>query len=158
MMQGDGREVYIHNRLIDFESVPLTLISPIFARILDDLFMDHENFLSQDFAPARNLANMLSMLYENEALRMEIFWSWLLETLPDIEREDLSHNAPLQPHEEVRARLTTEIINGKCKDEKHDFETDGHVELGDNLLLVVQARPELGKAYSNPHWQMMAYV
>ena len=155
-MQGHRREVYIYNRPIDFESVLLTLISPIFSRVSDDLFT--ENFLSQDFTPARNLANMLSNLYENEAPQKESFWSWLLETLPDIEREEESHDAPLQPHKEVRARLTTAIIKGKRRDKKHYFEIDGHVELGDNLLLVVEANPELGEEPSNLHWQMMAYV
>ena len=159
MMQGGhGREVYIHNRPIDFESVPLALISPIFGRLSDDLFTNHENLLSQDFAPARNLANTLSELEENEASRKESFWAWLLETLPDIEREESSHDTPLRPHEEVRARLTTAIIKGERKDKKCDFKTHGHVELGDNLLLVAEAKPELGEESSDPHWQMMAYV
>jgi hypothetical protein len=39
---GRAREVYIHNGPIDFESVPLTLISPIFGRLSDDLFTNHE--------------------------------------------------------------------------------------------------------------------
>ncbi len=49
-----GREVYIHNRLIDFSSVPLTLISPIFGRLSDDTFSDNK-LRSNDFAPARDL-------------------------------------------------------------------------------------------------------
>ncbi len=162
MMQGGyGRGVYIHNRPIDFESVPLTLISPIFGRLSDDLFTNHEDFLSQDFAPARNLANMLSVPEKNVVLRKEFFWGWLLEMLPDIEREESSHDMPLRPHDEdheVRARLTTTIIKGERRDKKHDIETDGHVELGDNLLLVVEAKSELGEESSNPHWQAMAYV
>jgi hypothetical protein len=136
MTQGGGREIYIQNRPIDFDSVPLTLISPIFGRLSDDLFTKHEDFLSQDFEPARNLANMLSMLEKNEALRKVSFWRWLLELLPGIERQELSHDTSL----------------------KYDFETDGHVELGDNLLLVVEAKSELGEESSNPHWQAMAYV
>jgi hypothetical protein len=67
--------------------------------------MNHENFLSQDFVPARNFANMLSKLEKNEATRKESFLGWLLETLPDIEGEESSHDTPLRPHEEVRARL-----------------------------------------------------
>ena len=63
-----GCEVYIHNRLIDFESVPLTLISPIFGCLSDNLYTDHKKFLLQDFAPARNLANMLSKLENSEML------------------------------------------------------------------------------------------
>ena len=148
---GYGHEVHIRNRPIDFESVPLTLISPIFGRLSDDLFTNHEDFVSQDFAPARNLANMLSVLEKNVALRKESFWGWLLETLPDIEREVSSHDTPLRPYDEVRARLTTAIIKGERRDKKHDFETDGHVELGDNLLLVVEAKSELGEESSNPH-------
>ena len=81
-----------------------------------------------------------------------------VRALPDIEREESSHDAPLRPHEEVRARLTTATIKGKRRDKKHDFETDSHVELGDNLLLVVEAKPELGEEPLNRHWQMMAYV
>jgi hypothetical protein len=159
MMQGGhGREVYIHNRPIDFESVPLTLISPIFGRLSDDLFTNHENLRSQDFAPARHLANMLSMLENDEAPRKESFWAWMLEMLPDIEREESSRDMPSRPHEEVRARLTTAILKGEHRDKKRDFQTDGHVELGDNLLLVVEAKPELGEESSDPHWQMMAYV
>ena len=68
-----GCEVYIHNRLIDFELVPLTLISPIFGCLSDDLYTDHEKFLLQDFAPARNLVNMLSKLENSEMLRKESF-------------------------------------------------------------------------------------
>ena len=88
MTQGGGREIYIQNRPIDFDSVPLTLISPIFGRLSDDLFTNHEDFLSQDFRPARNLANMLSRLEQNEATRKESFLNWLLELLPGIEREE----------------------------------------------------------------------
>ena len=148
----DGREVYIHNRPIDFESVPLTLISPIFGCLSDDLFTDHENFLSQDFAPARDLANMLSRLENSVGLRKELFWTWLLDMLPDIERGVRSHD----PHKEVRARLSTAIIMEHRY--KYDVMIDGHVELGDNLLLVVEVKHELGEVCSNPHWQMMAYV
>ena len=147
MQRGHGREVYIHNRPIDFELVPLTLISPIFGRLSDDVFTNHEDFLSQDFAPARNLANMLSELEKTEALRKEYFWNWLLDLLPGIER---GQDPRLRLHEEVRARLRTTI--------ERDFETGGHVELGDNLLLIVETKSELGEEASNPHWQMMAYV
>ena len=42
MQNGPGREVYIQNRPIDFESVLLTLISLIFGHLSDDLFMCHE--------------------------------------------------------------------------------------------------------------------
>lgn len=61
------------------------------------------------------------------------------------------------PHEEVQARLKTRIIKGEHRD-KSDFKNDVHVELGDNLLLVVEAKPEFGEERSNPHWQMMAYI
>ena len=154
VMRRHGREVYIHNRPIDFESVPLTLISPVFGRVSDDLFTNHEDLTSQDFAPVRKLANMFS----NPAPRKEFFRRWLLETLPDIERGEPSHDTPLGPHEEVRASLTTTIIKGERRDKEHDFETDGHVELGDSLLLVVGTNPELGEEPSNPHWRTMAYV
>ena len=74
--------------------------------------------------------------------------------LLDIETEESSCDAPLQLH---KARLSTVIIKGQ-RNSKHDFVTDGHVELGDNLLLLVEANYELGKGSSNPHWQVMAYV
>ena len=153
MMQR-GREVFTHNRPINFDSVPLTLISPIFGRVSDDIFMNHEDFLSRDFAPARDLANLLSELEKDEVARKESFQDWLLKLLPDIEREESSHDTSLRPHE-VRAKLTTTIIKGPRRE---DFGTDGHVELGDNLLLLVEAKPELGEESSNPHWQAMAYV
>jgi hypothetical protein len=154
---GRAREVYIHNRPIDFESVPLTLISPIFGRLSDDLFTNHEGLRWQDFAPAGNLVSKLSRLEQKEASRKELFCDWLLETLSDIEREESSHDTHLRAHEEVRARLTTAIIKGESKSES-DYKTDGHVELGDNLVLVVEAKPELGELPSNPHWQLMADV
>ena len=78
-----GREAYILNRPIDFESVPVTLISPIFGRLSDDLFMREKDLRSEDFAPARYLANMLSELEKAEAPRNKAFLDWLLKTLPD---------------------------------------------------------------------------
>jgi hypothetical protein len=150
---GNARKVYIHNRPIDFESVPLTLISPIFAHLSDDLFTNHEGLRWQDFAPARDLANKLSSLEPKEALRKTLFWDWLLEMLPNIQTDD----TPLPSHEEVRPRLTTAIIKGELKS-KSDYKTDGHVELRDNLILAVEARLELGELPSDPHWQLMAYV
>ena len=156
MMQR-GREVSIHNRPIDFDSVPLTLISPIFDRVSDDIFTNHKDFRSRDFAPARDLANLLSKLKKDEAARKESFWDWLLKMLPDIEREESSHNTSLRPHK-VRAKLTTAIIKGPRRDKKQDYETDGYVELGDNLLLLVDANSELGEGSSNPHRRAMGYV
>jgi hypothetical protein len=46
----------------------------------------------------------------------------------------------------------TAITQGEPTDKKRDFETDGHVELGDNLLLLVEAKPEVGEQSSDPHW------
>ena len=45
----------------------------------------------------------------------------------------------------------TAITQGEPTDKKRDFEADGHVELGDNLLLV-EAKPEVGEQSSDPHW------
>jgi hypothetical protein len=115
-----GREVFIHNRPINFDSVALTLISPIFGRVSDDIFTNHEDFLSRDFAPARDLANLLSELEDNETARKESFWDWLLKLLPDIEREESSHDTSLRPHE-VRAKLTSPIIKGPRRGKKQDF-------------------------------------
>jgi hypothetical protein len=62
MDDGAGCKVFIHNRPIDFKSV-----SPIFGRVSKDLFKHHEDLWSEDFAPARDLANMLSVLEKTEA-------------------------------------------------------------------------------------------
>ena len=101
------------------------------------MFEHHEDLRSEDFAPARDLANMLSVLEKKEASRKEPFLKWLLKLLPDIKREELSH--------EVQARLMTAITQGEPTDKKRDFQTDGHVELGDSLLLLVEAKPEIGE-------------
>jgi hypothetical protein len=66
---GRAGEVYIHNRPIDFESVPLTLISPIFARLSEGLFTNHEALRWQDLALARDLVSILSRLEQTEAPR-----------------------------------------------------------------------------------------
>ncbi len=60
-LEHHGCEVYIYNRLIDFSSVLLTLISPIFGQLLDDTFSNNK-LQSNNFAPARDLVNMLSIL------------------------------------------------------------------------------------------------
>jgi hypothetical protein len=117
MDDGAGREVFIHNRPVDFKSVPPVLISPIFGRLSDELFKNHEDLRSDNFAPARDLAYMLSEL---EGSPKEPFLRWLLQLLPDIKREELSHDARLQPHE-VRARFMTAITQGKPTDNKRDF-------------------------------------
>jgi hypothetical protein len=75
--------------------------------------------------------------------------------LPDI--EDSSQDIPLRLHDEVRARLMTSIMKGERRHKKNDFETNGHVKLGDNLLLLVEAKSELCEESSDPHWQAMAY-
>jgi len=156
-MEEDGREVYIQNRPIDFESVPLALISPIFGRLSGDLFMREKDLRSEDFAPARNLANTLSKLGKAEPPR-KAFLDLLLKTLPGIERKESQNYAPLQPHEEVQLRLSTLIVKGEHRDNRYDYATDGHVELGDNLLLVTGGKPELGEGSTNPHWRLMSYV
>ena len=140
--------LYTYNRPIDFESVPLTLISPIFGRLSDDLFTDHEGLRWQDFAPARDLANKMSILDKNEVARIRRFKEWLLELLPDVKTDESSHG--------LQARLTSVITKGGPRS-KSDYKTDGHVELGDYLLLAVEGKRELGELPSNPHWQLMAY-
>ena len=39
-----GREAYIQNRPIDFDSVPVALISPISGRLTDNLFTGEKYF------------------------------------------------------------------------------------------------------------------
>ena len=46
-----------------------------------------------------------------------------------------------------------EHIDTKC-----DYDPDGHVELGDNILLITEGKLELGEGSTDPHWQLMAYV
>lgn len=133
MEQDEGRECYIHNRPINFDEVPVTLISPIFGRLSDDLFTPEKDLRSEDFAPARDLANMLSKLAKDEASRNGAFLDWLVQTLPGIERKKLSGDASLKPYK-VRPRLSTAIIKGEHEDSRYDYATSGHVELGDNLL------------------------
>ena len=101
---------------------------------------------------------MLSKLEKAEAPRTKAFIDWLLKTLPGIERRESQNYAPLQPHEEVRPRLSTVIMKGQHRDNRCDYETDGHVELGDNPLLVTEGKPELGESSMDPHWQLMSYV
>ena len=156
---GHACELYIPNRPIDFKSVPVTLISPIFGRLSDDLFTHEKNLRSEGFAPARNLANMSSKLEKAEVSRMKAFRDWLLKTLPGIETEVSSGDVPSQPHGEVRPRLATVIMRGEHIDTRYDYETDGHVGLGDNLLLVTEGKLELGEgSMIDPHWQLMTYV
>jgi hypothetical protein len=157
MEQDEGRECYIHNRPIDFDEVPVTLISPIFGRLSDDLFTPEKDLRSEDFAPARDLANMLSKLAKDEASRNGVFLDWLVKTLADIERKKSSGDASLKPYK-VRPRLSTAIIKGEHEDSRHDYVTGGHVELGDNLLLVMESELELGEGFTGPHWQLMAYT
>ena len=145
-----GREIYVHNRPIDFELVPAALISPIFGRLSDDLFARENDFRSEDFAPARDLVNALSKLEKDEASRTQAFLDWLLATLPDTEAEP--------PYGRDQPRLSTEILKGKQRDRRSDYVTDGHVELGDNLLLATEGRPELGEESTNPHWQLMSHA
>ena len=152
---GHAHNFYIHNRPIDFESVPVTLISPIFGRLSDDLFTREKDLRSEDFASARELANRLSMLEKDEASRKQAFLNWLLKTLPGIETEEPSDDVPLRPHE-VRPRLATVIR--EHGETRCDYETDGHVELGDNLLLVTQGKLELGEGSTDPHRQLMTCV
>jgi len=48
-------------------------------------------------------------------------------------------------------------MRGEHIDTRYDYGTDGHVELGDNLL-VTEGKLELGEGSIDPHWQLMAYV
>ena len=70
-LEHHGCEVYIYNRLIDFSSVLLTLISPIFGQLLDDTFSNNK-LQSNNFAPARDLVNMLSILDRWEIVKGEV--------------------------------------------------------------------------------------
>ena len=101
---------------------------------------------------------MLSKLGKDEKSRRKGFLDWLLKTLPGIETGEWSDDAPLQPYQEVRPRLATTVINGERRDRIHDYHTHGHVELGDNLLLVTQGNLKLGERSTNPHWQLMTCV
>ena len=50
------------------------------------------------------------------------------------------------------------VVQGEHIDTKCDYETDGHVELGENILLITEGKLELGEGSTDPHWQLMAYV
>jgi hypothetical protein len=147
-----GREAYIHNRPIDFSSVPLTLISPIFGRLSDNVFTPKENLRSEDFAPARNLANMLLSRLENkESTRSEAFRKWLLETLGirEMKLSDDRHEL-LEQHTEGPPRLAAVIT----WERKTNLESEGHVEWRDYVLIITEGRAE---GSSEPHWRSMAY-
>jgi len=154
-----GREVYIHNRPIDFSSVPLTLISPIFGRLSDDMFSDNKP-RSNDFAPARNLANMLSILEKEEKLRKAKFLQWLTETFEDIKngiitKGNLLPSVALQSRKGKSPVLVADITIDASG--RKNYGTDGHVEMGDYVLLITEGKRELGELSADPHWQLMAY-
>ncbi len=136
-----GRRYYIFNRPINFSSIPLNLISQFFDRLLQEMFGSHA-LTSEDFGPARDLANLLSELKENEAKRKAAFRVWVRKTL------DLPEDT------EFESKIT--IMDGK---KEANFMTDGHEE-SDNktLILLEEIKSERGETAADPDWQMMSYV
>ncbi|KAI0299545.1 hypothetical protein BC826DRAFT_995186 [Russula brevipes] len=112
-------EVSLHDT--NFASLPLILISPIFGRISDDMCTPQEDLRSGDFAPARNLANMLSLL-EDEPTRKVYFRKWLLETL-EVKLSDNRHELSEPGLPRPAAMITKGILK--------DVQIDGHVEWKD---------------------------
>jgi len=125
-------EVSLHNT--NFASLPLTLISPIFGRISDDVRTPQEDLGPEDFAPARNLANMLSMLVDERTRKFD-FRNWLLETLEGNLSDSMAMSA--------RGILEGVLI-------------EGHVEWKDYVLIVTEGKAELGEQFSGPHGRLLA--
>jgi len=40
---------------------------------------------------------------------------------------------------------------------RRDYETDGHVEIGDYILLITEGKHKLGELSVDLHWWLMAY-
>lgn len=141
-----GRQLFMSNRPIDFTKIPLTLISPIFGHLSDVIFGDDNELSALDFAPARDLANTLSMLLP-EIKRVNIFNQWLHKTLriPD------SSSATGDESRVERNIILKETGNTIT------YESDGHVVVKDRLAIVTEGKPEITEGSSEPHWQAMGY-
>ena len=139
-----GRELYRSNRPIDPTKIPLTLISPIFGHLSDDVFGEDSDLRSEDFAPARQLANMLSMLAP-EHERARLFRRWLCETLDVFDPETT-------PGWGKEPRLERIITSGG-----KSYQSDGHIVLRKRILVMLKCTPETSKGSSEPHLQNMGY-
>ena len=78
---GDGRENIMCNRPIDYGTVPLALLCPIFGQFEDDFQTTPESDLNPNiFHATRELANEMAGLYSKEADRQRHFQEWLRRT------------------------------------------------------------------------------
>ncbi|KAI0299536.1 hypothetical protein BC826DRAFT_995116 [Russula brevipes] len=133
-------EVSLHNT--NFASLPLTLISPIFGRIQDDVRTPQEDLRPEDFAPARNLANMLSMLVDDRT-RTFYFRNWLLETLEVNVSDSMGELSLSEPHVEGALRPAAMSARGILG----GVLIEGHVEWKDRILIVTEGETELARSF-----------
>jgi len=69
------------NRPIDYGTVPLALLCPIFGQFEDDFQTTHDSDLNpRIFQATRELANEMAGLYSKEAERQWRFQEWLRRT------------------------------------------------------------------------------
>src|SRR5258708_39092932 len=118
------------------------------------MFSDNK-LRSNDFAPARDLANMLSILEKAEKLRKAKFLQWWTETVEDIKSGIITKSVALQSRKGKSLVLVADITIDAS--ERKKYGTDGHVEMGDYVLLITEGKRELGELSADPHWQLMAY-
>ena len=75
---GTGRQYIMCNRPIDYGTVPLALLCPIFGRFEDDFQTAPESDLNPNiFQATRELVNEMACLYPQEADRQQHFHQWL---------------------------------------------------------------------------------
>jgi hypothetical protein len=128
-----GNEGFMFNRPIDFGTVPLALLSPIFGQFEDDFYRWPDSELgSKEYIHTRELTFSMAELFEDEFIRRRFFHRWL-ETAYGVK---------------VERQIDTQ-------------EPDGHVEIstdkGPFLLLITQCKNEISEGQSEPHWQGMGY-
>ncbi len=96
------------------------------------------------------------------SLQKEKFLEWLTEMLKDIKngiimKGSLLISMALQSCRGRLPTLVTDITKGETTKMGRDYETDGHVEIGDYILLITEGKCELGELSADLHWQLMVY-
>ena len=95
-------------------------------------------------------------------MQKEKFLEWLTETLKDIKngiimKGSLLISVALQSCRGRPPTLVTDITIGETAKMRRDYGTDGHVEMGDYILLITEGKHKLSKLSVDPHWWLMAY-
>ena len=126
-------EVFLHNRPIDFGSVPLALLCEVFGKFEDDFNLcPSSEFTSWDFRAARELANRMSRLYPDEMSRKAEFNRWFT----------------------LFFEVELEKSIGSCI-------SDGHVVVKSNehrfITVIMEGKGGLSEGAAEPHWQATGY-